>query len=155
MQTRATDPSRRETSFGASKNLHKLTIGGGLAFWVTTVATSLLPIASEYRAASSIDWARMVLVESLLGGLIVVFGVSYCLLHFFHRIPTRDPGLKSVMLSAVALVIALVLVQGGATLRDTTDAWHYVLIGAMLNVPRFLILEVAIGFPYKRLYGSA
>jgi hypothetical protein len=78
----------------------------------------------------------MVLVESLLGGLIVVFGVSYCLLHFFHRIPTRDPVLKSVMLSAVALVIALVLVQGAATLRDTTDAWHYVLIGAMLNVRR-------------------
>lgn len=155
MQTRATDPSRRETSFGAYKNLHKLTIGGGLAFWVTTFAFSLLPIAAEYRAAFSIDWARMVLVESLLGGLIVAFGVSYCLLRFFQRIPTRDPVLKSSVLSAVAWVIALVLIQGAATRVDTSDAWHYVLIGALLNVPRFLILGIAIGYLYEKLDGSA
>ena len=51
MQTRATDPSRPETSIGAYRNLRKLTIAGGLAFWVTTFAFSLLPIAAEYRAA--------------------------------------------------------------------------------------------------------
>ena len=155
MQTRATDPSRRETSLGAYKNLHKLTIGGGLAFWVTTVASSLLPIAAEYRAASSIDWARMVLVESLLGGLIVAFGISYCLLRFFHRIPTRDPVRKSSVLSAVAWVIALVLIQGAATRVDTSDAWRDVLIGALLNVPRFLILGIAIGYLKERLDGPA
>jgi hypothetical protein len=32
-----------------SKKLFKLTIGGGLVFWATTIATSLLPIAAEYR----------------------------------------------------------------------------------------------------------
>ena len=32
-----------------SKKLFKLTIAGGLVFWATTIATSLLPIAAEYR----------------------------------------------------------------------------------------------------------
>jgi hypothetical protein len=34
-------------------NLSKLTIGGGVVFWVTTIAISLLPIAAEYRSAFS------------------------------------------------------------------------------------------------------
>ena len=34
-----------------SKKVFKLTIAGGLVFWATTIATSLLPIAAEYRAA--------------------------------------------------------------------------------------------------------
>jgi len=38
-----------------SKKLYKLTIGGGVVFWATTIATSLLPIAAEYRAAFS-NW---------------------------------------------------------------------------------------------------
>jgi hypothetical protein len=97
----------------------------------------------------------MVLVESLIGGLIVAFGVSYCLLRFFHRIPARDPVRKSSVLSAVAWVIALVLIQGAATRVDTSDAWRYVLIGALLNVPRFLILGFAIGYLKVRLDGPA
>ena len=36
-----------------SKKLFILTIGGGVVFWVTTIAISLLPIAAEYRAAFS------------------------------------------------------------------------------------------------------
>ena len=32
-----------------SKKLFKLTIAGGLVFWATTIATSLLPIAAELQ----------------------------------------------------------------------------------------------------------
>ena len=39
-----------------SKKVFKLTIAGGLVFWATTIATSLLPIAAEYRAAYS-NWS--------------------------------------------------------------------------------------------------
>ena len=54
-----------------SKKLFKLTIAGGLVFWATTIATSLLPIAAEYRAAYS-DWSiQTVWVYSLPMGMIV------------------------------------------------------------------------------------
>ena len=54
-----------------SKKLFKLTIGGGMVFWATTIATSLLPIAAEYRAAYS-DWSiQTVWVYSLPMGMIV------------------------------------------------------------------------------------
>ncbi len=36
-----------------SKKLFILTIGGGVVFWVTTIAISLLPIAAEFRSAFS------------------------------------------------------------------------------------------------------
>jgi NhaP-type Na+/H+ or K+/H+ antiporter len=147
METRATGRSKRQTLF-------ILTIGGGLAFWATNFATSLLPIAAEYRAALSIAYVPMVLVESLLGGMIVGCCVSYFLIRFFDRIPTEDPIAKAEILSVVALVIATVVIQGAASLW-VNDGLHYFLIGAMLNVPRFLILGTAVGYLYKRLNGSA
>jgi tetrahydromethanopterin S-methyltransferase subunit D len=155
METRATGLSKRQTSYGVYKKLFKLTIGGGVAFWATTFAVSLLPIAAEFRAALSISYIQMVLVESLIGGLIIGFFVSYFLLRFFDTIPTKNPILKSVILSFIALVIAIILIQGASSFLRTSDALHYFLIGAMLNVPRFLILGIVIGYLYKRLDGSA
>jgi hypothetical protein len=117
------------------------------------IATSLLPIAAEFRAASSIPY-DLVLVGSLLGGLIIACCVSYSLLRFFDKIPTKNPILKSLILSIVALTIAVVMVQGASSLLRG-DPLQLFLIGAMLNVPRFLFLGIVIGYLYKRLYGSA
>jgi NhaP-type Na+/H+ or K+/H+ antiporter len=153
METRATGRSKRQTSYEFYKKLYKLTIGGGVAFWATTIAFSLLPIAAEFRAALSISYVQVVLVESLLGGMIIGCCVSYSLLRFFDKIPTKNPILKSEILSIVALGIALVLLQVAAS--RTSDALHVFLNGAMLNVPRFLFLGIVIGYLYKRLYGSA
>jgi uncharacterized protein YacL len=122
---------------------------GGLAFWATSIATSLLPIAADYRAAR---WsAQTVWVGSLPAGMIIGFFVSFFLLRFFEKIPTKNPILKSVILSIIALIIATILLEAPASFR-TSDALYYFLFGTMLNVPRFLVLGVAIGYLYKRLY---
>jgi len=126
---------------------------GGVAFWAITIAFSLLPIAAEFRAALSISYIQVVLVESLLGGMIFGCCVSYSLLRFFDKIPTKNPILKSEILSFVALGIVFILL--GVAASRTSDALHVFLIGAMLNVPRFLILGQVIGYLCKRLYGSA
>lgn len=154
METRATGRIKQQTSDGFYKRLFRLTIAGGLAFWVTNFLTSLLPIAAEYRAALSIAYVPMVLVESLLGGMVVGFCVGYVLLRFYDRIPTENPILKAAISSVVALVIATLMFQGAASLLEPSDAVHYFLVGAMLNVPRFLILGIVVGYLYKRLYGS-
>ncbi len=60
----------------SKKNLLMLTIGGAAAFWATTVATSLLPIAAEYRAAHTNRKVQTVWVDSLFVGLIIGCGVS-------------------------------------------------------------------------------
>jgi hypothetical protein len=153
METRATGRSKRQTSYEFYKKLYKLTIGGGVVFWAITIAFSLLPIAAEFRAALSISYIQVVLVESLLGGMIIACCASYFLLRFFDKIPTKNPILKSVILSFVALGIALILL--GVAASRTSDALHVFLIGAMLNVPRFLFVGIVIGYLYKRLYGSA
>jgi hypothetical protein len=67
-----------------------LAIVGGLTFWVTNFAISLTPIAAEYRAGVSISYFPM-LLEALVGGLIIGFGVSFFLLRFFGKIPTNNP----------------------------------------------------------------
>jgi len=152
METPTTGQSKRQTSYEFYKKLFKLTIGGGLAFWVTTIAISLTPIRAEFRAAFSMDYIQSVLVEALLGGIIISCFVSFFLLRFFDKIPTKNPILKSVILSFVPYVINLILL--GVAASRTSDAQYIFLIGAVLNVPTYFILGIVIGYLYKRLYGS-
>jgi asparagine N-glycosylation enzyme membrane subunit Stt3 len=155
METRAIGRSKRQTSYEFYKKLFKLTIGGGVVFWATTIATSLLPIAAEYRAAYS-NWSiQTVWVDSLLIGMIIGCCVSYFLLRSFDKIPTKNPILKSVILSFIALVIATILIDVPRSFQATSDALYYFLIGVMFNVTRFLVLGIVIGYLYKRLYGQA
>jgi hypothetical protein len=131
-----------------------LAIAGGLGFWVANFAISRTPIAAEYRAALSISYLPM-LLESLVGGLIIGFCVSYFLLRFFDKIPTKNPILKSVILSFFALIIATILIEVPASiLRTTSDALRYFIIGAIFNVLRILALGIVVGYLYKRLYRS-
>ena len=140
-------------SEGTWRKTSVLAIGGGLGFWVANFAISLTPIAAEYRAALSISYLPM-LLEALLGGLIIGFCVSYSLLRFFDRIPTRSPILKSVLLSFIALLIVTMLIEVPAKLLTTTsDALRYFLIGAVFNGLRILALGVVIGYLYNRLNG--
>jgi hypothetical protein len=152
METRATVRSKQQTSYEFYKKLFKLTIGGGVAFWATTVAISLTPMMAEFRAALSMSYVLYALVEPLLGGMIISCGLSYFLLRFFEKIPTKNPILKSVILSFVALGIVFILL--GVAASRTSDAVHIFLIGVVFNVPRFLILGIVIGYLYKRLNGS-
>ena len=90
----------------------------------------------------------MALVEALLGGLIIGCCVSYFLLRFFDKIPTKNPILKSVILSFVALVV----IEALSTFVNLSNAYVYLLIDTGMNVPRFLALGIVIGILYKRLY---
>jgi uncharacterized protein YacL len=152
METTVQD--KRQTSYGVYKKALILAIVGGLAFWAATIAISLLPIAAEYRAAESISNIQMVWVGSLPAGMIIGCLVSFSLLRFFDKIPTKNPILKSVILSFIALVIATILLEVPASFR-TSDALYYFLIDEMLNVPRFLFVGIVIGYLYDRLYGRA
>lgn len=130
-----------------------LAIGGGLGFWVANFAISLSPIAAEYRAALSIAYVPM-LLEAMLGGMVLGFGVSYILLRFFDRLPTQSPLLKAMLLSLTALVVVTALVEVPAKfLSPTHDVWRYFLIAALFNVIRTSTLGVVIGLLYGRLYG--
>jgi Na+/phosphate symporter len=135
-----------------SKKLFKLTVGGGLVFWATTIATSLLPIAAEYRAAYS-NWSmQTVWVTSLLMGMIIGYCVSYFLLRYFDKIPLKNPILKSVMISSIALIIAVLLIdvpQSFFGMSNSFDAVYYFLIGVLFNAARFLLLGIVIGYLYN------
>jgi len=128
-----------------------LAIVGGFAFWAISIATSLLPITADYRAAR---WsAETVWVGSLPAGLLIGFLVSFFLLRFFDKIPTKNPILKSVILSFIALIIGTILLEAPASFR-TGDALYYFLFGTILNLPRFLFVGIVVGYLYKRLYES-
>lgn len=128
-----------------------LAIGGGVAFWVANFAISVTPVAADYRAGLSISYPQM-LFEALVGGLIIGFCVGYSLLRFYDRIPTSTSLLKSLVLSAIALVLVTMLIEvPGKFLTPTSDAVHYFLIGAMFNTVRILALGVAIGILHRRM----
>jgi hypothetical protein len=145
----------KRNSTTLSKKLYKLTIAGGLGFWVANFAISRTPIAAEYRAALSISYLLM-LLESLFGGLVIGFCVSYCLLRFFDKIPTRNTMLKSLILSFIVLMIVTILIGVPSSfLTTTSDALRYFLIGAMFNVLRILALGIVIGYLHDKLDGGA
>jgi len=126
-----------------------LAVVGGLTFWAISIATSLIPLTADYRVAR---WsAETVWVGSLPAGMIIGFLMSFVLVRFFDKIPTKNPILKSVILSIIALVIGSILLEAPASL-GTSDALYYFLFGTILNVPRFLFVGVVIGYLYKRLY---
>ncbi len=134
-----------------TKKLFALTIGGGLVFWAASIATSLLPIAAEYRAAWS-DWSvQTVWVGSLPMGMIIGFCVSWFLLRYFDEIPSKNPIIKSGILASIALVIAVVLIDipqsffGGS---NSPAALYYFFIGVLFNAARFLLLGIVIGCLY-------
>ena len=145
----------KKGSTSLSKKLFILTLGGGVVFWVTTIAISLFPITAEYRSAFSKANIHTVWVASLPAGLIIGCCVSYSLLRFFDKIPTKNPILKSVITSLIALVIATILTLVPHSFPGQSDVLYYILIGIMLDALRFLFLGIVIGFLYKRLYESA
>lgn len=142
-----------------SKKLFTLTIWGGVVFWAATFITSLLPIAGEYRAAfSDNSWKiQSVWVGSLVVGLIIGCWISFSLLRFIEKNPTKNPIQKSMMLSFIGLVIAIILIDVPQSffIPGVVDAMHTFITGSIFNVVRFLFLGFAIGYLYKRLYGSA
>ena len=143
----------RKGSTILSKNLFILTIGGGATFWAFTVAFSLLPIMAEFRAALSIPYISGAIVDPVIGGLIISCCVSYFLLRFFYQIPTKNPILKSMLLSLVVLGINFIMLAVAAS--RTSDVVQILLIGVTLNIPRYLILGLVIGNLYRRLHVSS
>jgi len=133
------------------RNVFVLAVAGGLAFWLANFAISRAPIAAEYRTALSISYYPM-LLESLIGGLIIGSCVSYFLLRFFDKIPTKNPILKSVILSFIALIIVTILIGSPSSFLATSDVLRYFLIGTIFNVLRILALGIGIGYLYKRMY---
>jgi hypothetical protein len=141
--------NRPPASHEFAKTLIKLTVGGGIAFWAATIALSLLPIAAEYRAALSLDYFQTVFVESLVAGLIVGGCVSFVLLRFFDKLPTKNAILKSEILSFVALAALSIPVQVASSRVAGSDALSVFLTGMVLNVPRFFLLGFAVGYLYR------
>jgi hypothetical protein len=135
-----------------ARQLFKLTVAGGLVFWATTVAISLLPIAAEYRAAfGTRSWSmQTVWVASLFMGMLIGLCVSYALLRSLHKTPAADPILRSAQLSLIALVIATILIDVPRSIHGPSDALYYFLIGLVFNAIRFLVLGIAIGYLYTR-----
>ncbi len=130
-------------------------LAGGLGFWLANFMISLTPIAAEYRAALSIPYLPM-LLEALLGGLIIGFSVSYFLLRFFDKLPTRSPIFKSVLLSLVVLVVVTVALQYPASLSTKTgDAVRCFMIGTLFNALRIAALGMVVGLASGKLRGGA
>jgi hypothetical protein len=150
---RTADQSNPQNRVKISKKLILLTIAGGTVFWVTSIVTSLLPIAAEYRAAFS-NWSiQTVWVGSLLMGMIIGCCVSFFLLRFFEKIPVKNPILKSLILSFVTLIIAIIVIDIPMILHEPGAPLYYFLIGLIFNTIRFLLLGITVGYLYKRLYG--
>src|SRR3989304_1027615 len=150
MEPQATDRTNRQTSDEFSKKLIKLTLAGGVAFWIVDFAIALSPISAEYMAAFSISSLPLALVEALVGGMIIACFVSFFLLRFFDKIPIKNPILKSVILSFAAIVVIEVL----STFGNPSNAYVYLLIDTVMNIPRILALGIVVGYLYKKLHGS-
>ena len=82
-------------------------------------------------------------------------GGSYCLLRFFDRLPTKNPILKSVILSFIVLLIATITIGGPSSFSTTGNILRYFLIGTLFYIIRILALGIGIGYGYDKVgYGT-
>ena len=146
MQTRATCPSKQESSQDFSKKLLKLAVAGGVAFWVTDFLMAVSPIAAAYKAAFSFSYLPVALVEALAGGMVIAFSVSFFLLRFFNRLPGKKTIFNAILLSFTTMAIIEVL----SALADPAHASVYLLLDTGMNVPRFLALGLVIGCVFDK-----
>ncbi len=146
MQTRATCPSKQESSRDFLTKLLKLAVAGGSAFWVTDFLMAVSPIAAAYKAAFSFSSLPVALIEALAGGLLIAFSVSFFLLRFFGRIPGKKSIHKALILSFSAMAIIEVL----SALANPAHASIYLLLDTGMNMPRFLSLGWTIGFVFDK-----
>ncbi len=146
MEDEATRLNKRQTSHVFYKKRYKLAGAGAAAFWITDLVMSVSPLAADYRAAFSISTLPVALVEALIGGLVIALCVSFCLFRFFDRIPTKNPIIKALILSFVAMG----MIEGLSTLGDPGHASLYLLLDTEMNVPRFLALGMVIGNLYDK-----
>jgi hypothetical protein len=136
-------------SAGFIRKSWKLILGGGTVFWMVTIATSLLPVAAEYRAAFSNWRIQTVWADSLPAGLLISCFVSCFLLRFTERNPARDPRLVSVSLSMIALAAVTVLIDVPRSFAGPGAAPRFFFIGILFNTARFVSLGTMIGCLYK------
>jgi hypothetical protein len=144
MQTRVTGQIKAQASKEFSKKLLMLAAAGDAAFWITDILMAVSPISAKYRAAFSISSLPVALVEALVGGLVIAFFVSFCLLRFFNRVPGNKPIFKALILSFSAMVIIEIL----STLGNPSNASGYLLLDTGMNAPRFLALGWMIGYVF-------
>jgi hypothetical protein len=118
---------------------------GAAAFWLANLAVSLTGVAADYRSALSIPYVPM-LVEAAVGGLLVAGAVAFLLARFADHVPGRGPLRKATALAVAAGVLFTVVFGVPTLLRsDVSDPGHWVLVGAVINVIRFLALGLAVG----------
>ena len=150
METQLTGQSKVHASREFSKRLLLLAAAGGAAFWIIDFVISVSPIAADYKAAFSISSLPVALIEALSGGLVIGLCVSFCLLRFYDRIPSKKPIFKALMLSFAAMGLIEVL----STLANPSHASVYLLIDTGMNVPRFLALGLVIGYLFDKQKGK-
>lgn len=136
---------------GTARRLLLLSAAGDVMFWATSVLTSLLPIAAEYRAALSNWRIEFVWIGSLLMGIPIALFVSAMLLRGRRKAAVSSPVGRAAVLSILALIVALVLVDLPMMFRSGDVPFRYFLIGTGFNLVRFLLLGITIGGIQQRL----
>ena len=139
-----------------STKLFKLTIVGGLAFWVTSSRN--FPAPHRCRVQGGLFQLEH---SDGMGWFIDRWDDDRMLRQLFFRsvpwarLQQGDPLLTAVNWSLVALVIATILIDVPRSIHGPSDALYYFLIGLVFNAVRFLVLGIAIGSVLKRQYGPA
>ena len=150
MQTQVTRQSKVQASREFSKKLLMLAAAGGAAFWIIDFVIAVSPVTAQYKAAFSISSLPVALAEALVGGVVIALCVSFFLLRFFDRVPSKKPIFKALILSFFVMVIIEVF----SALGNPAHASVYLLLDTGMNAPRFLALGLVIGYLFDKQKGK-
>jgi NO-binding membrane sensor protein with MHYT domain len=147
METQLTGQAKAQSSRDFPKKLLMLAAAGGAAFWITDFVIAVSPITTEYKAAFSISSLPLALAEALVGGLVIALCVSFYLLRFYDRIPSKKPIFKALILSCFIMV----MIEGFSALGNPSHASVYLLLDTGMNAPRFFALGLVNGYLFNKI----
>jgi asparagine N-glycosylation enzyme membrane subunit Stt3 len=150
MEYPSASSGKQKQPIATAGKLWKLTLIGGIVFWLTSILTSLLPIAAQYRMAFS-NWSiYTVWIGSFFLGMLNSLVVSWLLLRIQRKSPDRKMVPLAVFLSVAVLILALSVVDLPMFLQGTRENLGYFFVGIAFNTVRFLLLGLSIGYVLVR-----
>lgn len=133
-------------SYSSIRGSYKVIIVGIIALIAARIVQGLVwPLPAELSSQTSTSLAQY-LGDVIIGGMFWGFLISYYFVRYSYKIPLASPVYRSLVITFLAVLI----VDGLATLFHLNHAAGYFLWDLLYSIPRYFAFGIVVGYSYEK-----